>query len=44
MEYNTGRETFPANVVAGAWSFQAAELLQATESADERRAPRVSFS
>jgi LemA protein len=44
MEYNTGRETFPASLVAGAWSFQAAELLQATESADERRAPRVSFS
>jgi len=44
MEYNTGRESFPANLVAGAWSFQAAELLQATESADERRAPRVSFS
>jgi LemA protein len=44
MEYNTGRESFPANLVAGAWKFEAAGLLQATESADERKAPRVSFS
>jgi LemA protein len=44
MEYNTGRESVPANLVAGVWRFEAAELLQATESAEERKAPRVSFS
>jgi LemA protein len=43
MEYNTGRESFPASVVAGAWKFEAAELLQATESGEERKAPRISF-
>ena len=44
MEYNTRRESFPANVFAPAFRFDAAELLQASESADERKAPRVSFS
>ena len=44
MEYNTRRESFPANVFASAFRFAAAELLQASESADERKAPRVSFS
>ena len=44
MEYNTGRERFPATLLAGALGFQGAELLQATESPEERRAPRVSFS
>jgi LemA protein len=39
MEYNTRRESFPANVFA----FGPAELLQATESAEERKAPKVSF-
>ncbi len=44
MEYNTRRESFPDNLLAGAFGFSAAELLQATESAGERRAPKVSFS
>jgi LemA protein len=44
MEYNTKRESFPDNVFAGMFGFQAAELLQATESADERKAPKVSFT
>jgi LemA protein len=44
MEYNTQRESFPDNLFAGAFGFGAAELLQATESADERKAPKVSFS
>src|SRR2546422_1499906 len=44
MEYNTRRESFPDNLLAGAFGFFAAELLQATESAGERRVPKVSFS
>ena len=44
MEYNTQRETFPAVVFAGMFGFRAAELLQSTESAEERKAPKVSFS
>jgi LemA protein len=43
MDYNTRRESFPANAFAGMFGFGPAELLQATESADERRAPKVSF-
>ena len=43
MEYNTKRESFPGNVFAGAFGFGAAEMLQATESAEERRAPKVAF-
>ena len=43
MEYNTQRESFPANIFAGMFQFSAAELLQATETAEERAAPRVSF-
>jgi LemA protein len=43
MAYNTKRESFPDNFFAGAFGFGAAELLQATESAEERKAPKVSF-
>jgi len=43
MEFNTQRETFPDNLFAGLFGFTAAELLQATESAEERQAPKVSF-
>jgi LemA protein len=43
MEYNTGRESFPGNIFAGMFGFSAAELLQATESAEERKAPQVRF-
>ena len=43
MEYNTKRESFPEVVFAGALGFQAATLLEATESAEERKAPKVSF-
>ena len=43
MEYNTKRESFPDNVFAGMFGFGAAELLAATESAQERNAPRVAF-
>ena len=44
MEYNTKRESFPDNLFAGMFGFGPAELLQSTESADERKAPKVSFS
>jgi LemA protein len=43
MEYNTKRESFPDNFFAGAFGFAPAELLAATESAEERKPPKVSF-
>jgi len=43
MDYNTSRESFPNNIFAGMFGFSAADLLQATESAEERKAPKVSF-
>src|SRR3954464_9097257 len=44
MEYNTKRESVPDNIFAGAFGFGAAELLQSTDSPEERKAPKVSFS
>ena len=43
MDYNTKRESFPDTIFAGMFGFGPAELLQATESAEERKAPKVSF-
>ena len=43
MSYNTKRETFPDNVVAGLFGFKEATLLEATESPEERQAPKVKF-
>jgi LemA protein len=43
MAYNTKRESFPDVVFAGMFGFGPAELLQATESAEERKAPAVRF-
>jgi LemA protein len=43
MTYNTGREVFPNSIFAGMFGFGAAELLQATESVEERKAPQVKF-
>ena len=43
MEYNTKRESFPDNIFAGMFGFGPAELLQATESPEERKAPQVRF-
>ncbi|MBI4206888.1 MAG: LemA family protein [Betaproteobacteria bacterium] len=43
MEYNIKRESFPNNIFAGMFGFGAAELLQATESAEERKAIQVKF-
>ena len=43
MEYNTKRESFPDNIFAGMFGFTPAELLAATESPEERKAPQVKF-
>ena len=43
MEYNTQREVFPNTVFAGMFGFTPATLLEATESAEERKVPKVSF-
>ena len=43
MTYNTARESFPTNVLAGMFNFSEAELFQ-VESAAEKQAPKVSFS
>ena len=43
MVYNTKRETFPDLIFAGMFGFTAAELLKATESEEERKAPKVAF-
>jgi LemA protein len=43
MGYNTKRESFPDNIFAGMFGFGPAELLQATESPEERKAPQVRF-
>ena len=42
MVYNTAREVFPGNLVAGSFGFTPAALLEAEEA--QRQAPRVSFS
>ena len=44
MRYNVKRESFPDSIFAGMFGFGPAELLQATESAEQREAPKVSFS
>ena len=43
-EYNNAREVFPAVVFAGMFGFQEASLLEVIEQAQERAAPKVSFS
>ena len=42
--YNIQREKFPQNVIASAFDFKAAALLDAVEKPEERTAPKVSFS
>ncbi|HEY5552284.1 MAG TPA: LemA family protein [Opitutaceae bacterium] len=42
MAYNTSRETFPQNIVAGMFNFAEAQLFQ-VEDAAERVAPQVKF-
>jgi LemA protein len=43
MTYNTDREVFPSNIIAGAFNFGPAELF-AIEKPEEKEAPKVSFS
>ncbi|MBC3885774.1 LemA family protein [Undibacterium griseum] len=43
MQYNIGIEQFPGSMIANTFGFKAGELLQATESAEERKAVKVSF-
>jgi LemA protein len=42
--FNTDSQVFPANIIAGMFNFTQAELLASTESPEERKAPKVSFS
>jgi len=43
MQYNTSREQFPGSIIAGMFAFKAAELLQSTESPEERKPVKVAF-
>ncbi|RJG04852.1 LemA family protein [Noviherbaspirillum cavernae] len=43
MQYNTSLEQFPGSIIAGMFAFRAGELLQATESPEERKAVKVTF-
>jgi LemA protein len=43
MTYNTAVEQFPSNLIAGMFSFKPGELLQSTESPEEKKAIKVSF-
>jgi LemA protein len=42
MVYNTAREVFPTNIIAGMFNFAAAELFQ-IDKPEQREAPKVSF-
>jgi LemA protein len=44
MSYNTAIESFPNNFVAGLGSFPPATLLESTESPEEKKPVKVSFS
>ncbi len=43
MEYNISVEQFPGSIIANVFTFKPAELLQATESPDERKPVTVAF-
>ncbi|GIZ50709.1 LemA family protein [Noviherbaspirillum aridicola] len=43
MEYNNSREQFPGSIIAGMFAFTPAQLLEATESPEERKPVKVSF-
>jgi LemA protein len=43
MTYNTDREVFPSNLIAGTFNFAAAELF-IVEKPEQKDAPKVSFS
>ena len=42
MAYNTARERFPTNLIAGTFNFAAAELFE-IDKPEQREAPKVSF-
>ena len=42
MIYNTAREQFPSNIIAGAFNFTPAELFE-IQKPEEKEAPKVSF-
>jgi len=42
-DFNTRCETFPANFISGSFGFHPAELLESTESPEERKPVKVSF-
>jgi LemA protein len=42
MTYNTARERFPTNIIAGMFKFDPAELFEVQKS-EQREAPKVSF-
>ncbi len=41
--YNIACEKFPNNIIAGMFNFKTAQLLESTESPEERKAPQVKF-
>jgi LemA protein len=43
MTYNTDREVFPSNLIAGMFNFSAAELF-VVDKPEQKDAPKVSFS
>jgi LemA protein len=43
MTFNTAVEQFPSNVIASFFAFKQAELLQATEAPEEKKAVKVQF-
>jgi LemA protein len=43
MQYNTDREVFPSNLIAGMFNFAAAELF-VVDKPEQKDAPKVSFS
>ena len=43
MTYNTAREQFPSNLIAGAFNFTPAELFE-IQKPEEKEAPKVSFT
>jgi LemA protein len=43
MGYNIAREKFPGNIIAGMFNFKEAQLLESTESSEEKKAPKVTF-
>jgi LemA protein len=43
MAYNIAREKFPNSIIANMFNFSEAQLLESTESPEEKKAPKVTF-